>query len=107
MGAECATCERDLRGSHADDCPKNPCTAWFDGGKFVPSMPGVYECEWSETGAIGVDAGVWFNYWTGSRWRWGSETPERAAKIRSGSTTRQPVRWRGLKTPNCANQPQP
>ena len=76
---------------HFSKLKRSPWTKPFS--TEVPAQPGVYECEWDGT------HDVWFNYWDGKFWHWGSAEPQLCDKddpISAGAVADGMRRWRGI-----------
>ena len=78
-------------------------TQWYDNRQVKPVRTGVYEVEWS-----GPMGGIWFNFWDGKRWHYGSRDKVFAGNNRSDPVEpvyrRLAIQWRGVMRANGGGQ---
>lgn len=69
---------------------------WFDLAAQAPWEPGVYEIE-----GPGIFKSVRFSYWDGKRFKWLSQNPDGAFRLRNDRGGGHKVtRWRGIVPPS-------
>lgn len=69
-------------------------TKWYP-PSIKPKRVGIYMT--IDQFTFEIDGKIWFQYWTGKRWKLRSDTINGAHKLKDYESQHQHVYWRGLK----------